>query len=576
MLRKQSSSNCVIESPGRRGFFHEATVLRRRIYHGAIVLCALVCVMICPPLRGQSPGVDAFDPMIGGVPPVVGTPYPAVYALAVQPDGRIILGGNFTNIGGHTCGSIARVNPDGSLDTTFGSGANGLVETILVQSDGKILVSGDFDIFAGEVRKRIARLNADGALDTAFNPEADWPVLCMALQADGKILVGGGMTMLGGQQRKYIGRLNSGGTLDASFNPGADAPVHSISLQPDGKILVGGAFSNLGGQGRKCIGRLNSGGSLDTGFNLSSAVSGFGGYTYVSCLVVQPDGKILVGGDFNLQARRSLVRLNSNGSLDTNFVGRTDYVVYSMDLQVDGKILVGGVFENLGGQPRRNFGRLNPDGSLDGGFNLNARGSSVNSLALQSDGKILVGGVLGPLGGQLRSAIGRVNASAPATQSLVYDGSTINWLRGGTGAEVWRVTFDWSIDGLVWNLLGDGTRIAGGWRRTGASIPAQATIRARGFASGGDSNGSSCCVEDRIWYVGPLPLVVDRGAVGLSNVFAFDTVLSRNQPVVVEASSDFLNWVSVYTNAPTNGTFRFSDPIPSSNSLRFYRAYQVP
>ena len=138
----------------------------------------------------------------------------------------------------------------------------------------------------------------------------------------------------------------------------------------------------------------------------------------------------------------------------------------------------------------------------------------MQSLAVQADGKILVGGGFTTLGGQTRTNLGRLNATDPATQSLSFDGSTITWLRGGTSPEVWRTTFDWSSDGLLWTPVGDGTRIPGGWQPTNAVVPVNATIRARGFVTGGRYNGSGWFVEDYLglgWVAQPQSRTNDAG-----------------------------------------------------------------
>jgi uncharacterized delta-60 repeat protein len=146
--------------------------------------------------------------------------------------------------------------PSYATEADFDPGANNSVYTLLLQPDGKILVGGQFTTLGGQPRSNIGRLNPDGTLDADFNPGADGLVYTLLLQPDGKILVGGNFTTLGGQPRSNIGRLNPDGTLDASFNPGADDMVRALLLQPDGKILVGGDFTTLGGQPRLKLGRL--------------------------------------------------------------------------------------------------------------------------------------------------------------------------------------------------------------------------------------------------------------------------------------------------------------------------------
>src|SRR6185295_12405433 len=142
-----------------------------------------------------------------------------------------------------------------------------------VQADGKILVGGTFTMLGGggsgsTARSDLGRLNADGSLDITFDPGANGAVNAIAVQPDGKILVGGSFTMLGGggtgtTPRNFIGRLNADGSVDLTFNPGASGPIWGLVVQPDGKILVGGSFATLGGGSRHFLGRLNANGSLD-------------------------------------------------------------------------------------------------------------------------------------------------------------------------------------------------------------------------------------------------------------------------------------------------------------------------
>jgi uncharacterized delta-60 repeat protein len=466
----------------------------------AVAVACFALLLATPDARGQSPTCDEFNPDVNG----------PVYAMAVQADGKILVGGNFMMISGQVRSCIGRLNPDGTLDDGFDLGANYPVSSLVVQADGKILVGGEFTTLGGQARNYLGRLNADGTLDAGFNPGATGHVSSLAEQADGKILVGGGFTTLGGQPRSRIARLNPDGTLDAEFNPGANGFVYSLAVQADGKILVGGGYTMLGGQACSHIGRLNPDGTLDTGTDP-------GANSYVFALAVQTDGKILVSGDFTAldgRTRNHIGRLNPDCTLDTGFNPGTDWIVYSLALQADGRILVGGYFYTLSGQPRNGIGRLNPDGTLDTGFNPGAN-SYVTSLAMQADGKILVAGGFTTLGGQTRKGIGRLDAATPATQSLTYDDSTLIWLRGDASPEVWRTVFDWSSDGQLWTPLGEGLRVHGGWQRTNAFVPAQATIRARGFVTGGRRSSSSWFVEDYwgplVWITRPVSRTNDAG-----------------------------------------------------------------
>ena len=260
--------------------------------------------------------------------------------------------------------------------------------------------------------------------------------------------------------------------------------LNSLTVQPDGKVLLGGLFASLDGQPRFCIGRVNANGSLDSAFN-SSATRDDTGDPEVISVALQADGKIVVGGGFKKlcgQPRLFIGRVNADGTLDSAFDPGADGGVQSLALQTDGKILVGGEFSTLCGQPRPFLGRLNADGTLDSAFNAGADGV-VQSLALQADGKILVGGSFTHLAGQPRGNLGRLNNATPATQSLSFADSTLTWLRSGSNPEVWRTTFEVSTNASDWTLLGQGSRITGGWQLAGASISPGGVVRARGFVS---------------------------------------------------------------------------------------------
>ena len=159
----------------------------------------------------------------------------------------------------------------------FDPNANGYVRVVVVQPDAKILIGGDFTTLspnggAPVMRNRIARLNPDGTLDLAFNPSANDSVWAIAVQADGKILVGGafsGVNSIGAQMRNGIARLDPITGLADLFDPNADGIVFSIAIQVDGKILAGGLFNNIGGQTRQNIARLDA----TTGFEDAWAAS---------------------------------------------------------------------------------------------------------------------------------------------------------------------------------------------------------------------------------------------------------------------------------------------------------------
>jgi len=247
-------------------------------------LAGLFVVSLVPWTSAQTPAADAFNPSANG----------PVYALAMQPDGSLLVGGNFSYIGGTYRPYLARFSTDGTLDSSFTPGITtqngGFPCALAVQPDGKILVGGDFVAVDGLAYTNFARLTIDGSVDTNFLGQADGEVNTLAVQPDGKILVGGGFTSVGGAISSFLTRLNADGSRDTSFNPHITAEVYTINVLSDGKLLIGGMFTLLGGSGGPSyFARLLSDGSLDASFN--PVVNYF-----VHSSAVQTDGKIVVGG----------------------------------------------------------------------------------------------------------------------------------------------------------------------------------------------------------------------------------------------------------------------------------------
>ena len=447
--------------------------------------------------------------------PVAGTDR-RVLTSAIQPDGKIIIGGVFNSVLGVTRRYLARLNADGTLDMGFDPSADFWVTRIVVQPDGKVLIGGLFrelrpnGAASPTSRWFVARLHADGSLDTAFDPHPDNSVGEMVVQPDGKILLGGGFTTLQPTgtpapiNRRGIARLHTDGTLDLAFDLKANGATSALALQPDGKILLGGAFTTLQPTGalapinRQRLARVDVDGTLDLGFDPSAN----GG---VACLAVQANGKVVIGGDFTaLQPngatsstpRRRLARVNADGTLDAGFDPGADGGVESLALQTDGKVLASGVFQSLqpngaaAPTPRGRIARVHADGSLDTAFDPKAN-DYVNNVNLQADGKILLGGwftTLQPNGAITptpRSSFARL-INDPATQTLTApDEGNALWQRGGSRPELSRATFELSTDGgTIWNPLGEGARIGvtPNWQTTGLALPTRGLLRARGTA----------------------------------------------------------------------------------------------
>lgn len=293
---------------------------------------------------------------------------------------------------------------DGGLDFSFnaGSGPTWAVHSVVLQADGKVVVGGDFDTFNNVARKHVARLNSSGGVDLTFNssPGPNSIVRAVAVQPDGKILIAGNFSTYNGTARGGIARLTATGGLDGTFSgPGIVTSggyhINSIAVQPDGKILVAGDFTVINGVEREGVARLNADGSLDMTFD-----QGIGTSTLAYGVKVQTDGKIIVYGDFQRYdgiLSPKIVRLNADGSFDPSFDvgGGASNVIVSAQVQPDGKIVVAGLFDIIDGITVHKVGRLNADGSVDAGFDVGAGTQVVQNvygLELQPDGKIIVVG----------------------------------------------------------------------------------------------------------------------------------------------------------------------------------------
>jgi uncharacterized delta-60 repeat protein len=382
--------------------------------------------------------------------------------MAFLPDGKIMVGGN--GFSSPNINPLARINGDGSFDTTFimpiGNGA-GPALAVIVQPDGKILVAGQFPFANGVSRPNLARFNADGSLDTTFTPPGfnlSGAIYNFELQPDGKIIVPlwlgssgstwrlnpngttdvfisdtpyahdaeylpDGKFLIG--QGDRVKRYLSNGSLDGSFGfttASGSNQIYKIAAQPDGKIIVAGGFTTFGGQARGRIARLLADGTLDGTFNPPGGANGI-----INNFVIQSDGKIMIGGDFTGvnfdNNKKYLARLNADGSLDTSFAPVLNAPVLGLKIQPNGKVLVSGAMSVVNTSVRPGIARINQDGSTDTSFDV---GSGTNSTVwgadLQND-KIIYVGQFSATNGFSTLGIGRLfNTAVPQAKLFDYDG----------------------------------------------------------------------------------------------------------------------------------------------------------
>jgi uncharacterized delta-60 repeat protein len=345
-----------------------------------------------------------------------------VEAIAVQNDGKILIGGGFSTYDNVPSASVARLNPNGTIDATFDIGDGILwgatVSTIATLPDGKIYLGGTFTNFNNNYSNKLVRLLANGNYDATFeaNTAINGSVHVLIVQNDGKVLVGGNFTVGGANPRKNILRLNTDGTLDNTFvvgtgaNSGTSASlVNDMKLQSDGRIIIVGSFLNYNGTERKGIARLNTDGTLDTSFD-----PGLGANNEVRSVSIQNDGKMIISGGFNSYNGSNITkiaRINSDGSLDNTFVPNinttANLFIGKNVIENSGKILISG---------NGTFERLNSDGSADLTYNNGNTGPNnvVGPIQIQPDGKAIIAGNFTTYNGETRNRIARLNGLGTA------------------------------------------------------------------------------------------------------------------------------------------------------------------
>lgn len=408
-------------------------------------------------------------------------------SVQLQPDGKILVF-NRSGVTSAGIGRLARLNTDGSPDTSYqvGAGPSIMPNAITLLSSGKLLVAGNFTNFSGILDRPLVLLNSNGTLDQTFQPTVQYPgfITALARQTDGKVVVGGSISEINGQQVHRLVRFNSNGTLDATFatNQTLETTVSDIIIQTNGSILAGGVSSlkrylptgaldnsfstafNSGSlqlllqpDGRIVVGsislstsvtgimRLMADGTRDNTF---APNTGTGRLAGVTALALQPNGKILVAGrsfSSTIPYPIVLTRLESTGAVDGSFTN-VDFRggspnVYTLALQPDGKVMAGGTFTSTSNVTRSNIARINADGTIDAGFVPPLLSGVAYKILLQPNNRVLVGGSFSNT--TLPNYLGRLLANGSADTSF-----------GTTAAP----------NGIVYNMVvqPDGALIIGG------------------------------------------------------------------------------------------------------------------
>lgn len=366
----------------------------------------------------------------------------------------LYVGGAFTTYNQPLYSRILRTDLSGSVDTSFNMGSTGANNSILcmvTQSDGKIIIGGTFTSYSGSNSSQIARINIDGTRDTSFNVGTGFnsTVYDLKLQSDGKVIVTGTFTTYSGSTRNRIVRLNTNGTFDTSYNigTGLNQPGLAVAIQSDNKAIIAGAsLTNYSGStfGTGLV-RINTDGTRDTTFNIGTGFTAgtLAGYA----LGIQSDGKIIVGSGATAYSGSTvtrLMRLNTNGTLDTTFnPGVINNSVLAVKIQPDQKILITGLFNSVSGSIQNNLARMLSNGNRDASYNVGggtngATINAINGFSLDSTGNVYIGNNFTTYSG---STVNRfVKTSPSGTIDLTFNTGSIgfnNQSIRGFNSSVW-------------------------------------------------------------------------------------------------------------------------------------------
>ena len=315
-----------------------------------------------------------------------------VYTFTADADGRLYVGGFFKELNTYTVNNFTRLEMNGVQDIFFNktTGANGAIKTMALLPDGKIMIGGNFSAYQYYRRNRIARLLKNGKLDTGFDPSmgANGPVNALALQPDGKVLVGGSFTSFDNRPGSHLVRLDEYGNYDNTFhvfnNWDPNVEINDILVLPDGKIMVGGRFTQIEGLPYQSLVRLNSDGSIDTTYKRAFP------FSIIHKLTLLPSGQLLAAGSQSL-------RVNTDGSIDSTFQELDAAEIFTIALQPDGKIVTGSGGQFVQFSYYGYVNRFNANGTKDTAFTpgITNRANyplSVQTVGILSNGEILAGG----------------------------------------------------------------------------------------------------------------------------------------------------------------------------------------
>ncbi len=362
-------------------------------------------------------------------PRLAGTPAPVVKAVLVQPDGRILLAGRFQEVEGRPRDGLARLRPDGSLDPDFEPGLGlqgGVALDLALDAKGRVLVAGNFSVVDTWASAGVARLLPDGRVDTSFAGHLQTGgvgggTYAVAPAPDERVYVAGVFDTVDDQPQTQVVRLGPDGRLDETFAfkdgvLGGLEAVFDLLTTTDGTLVLAGSFEWVNDLDHAGLVRLRADGSPDVAFDPGPGLQAADG-AYGYRLARQPDGSVIVAGKFSQAGgvpRHGVARFGPDGRLDESFAGpdlrfETVGEVLALAVAPDGAVLAAGRFERVNGQPRPGLAQLGPDGRPDPDFQPDLPAEArFYAVARDAAGRWLIAGEFDRVGDQPAQNLARL------------------------------------------------------------------------------------------------------------------------------------------------------------------------
>lgn len=344
----------------------------------------------------------------------------SLFASAVQANGKVIIGGQFSRYNSQSTPNVARLKSNGEFDPTFnvGTGTNGKVNAVAIQSDGKILIGGKFTLYNGQPVSNIARLNKDGSLDASFTATTDNIVRKIKVASNGKILIAGDFKNVNGSAKHAVARLLSNGTSDAAFTTSIaltqQGGAYDLAIAGNGRIYVALNYKDSLDDftyDAKLL-RLKNNGTTDAGFVFTDDT-----FYEIHAVTLNNDGKPLVSGEADpaYEPYGRIILYNTDGSIDAAF--HSDSLSYylqgsirTINVLENNKVIIGGDFFN-------HILLLNEHGGISDGF-VGTASNTIYTTTPVGTSQLIIGGTFSEYEGAVRNSIARIDVAAPAVARM--------------------------------------------------------------------------------------------------------------------------------------------------------------